>query len=59
MGRGAIRGGNVSAAQPEPQTEQKRNPWAEYERRKRALPDDLSNDDRDEQLRKIADELGI
>jgi hypothetical protein len=47
----------MSAAEPKPET--KKNPWAEYERRKQQLPDDLKPEDRDRELRRIADELGI
>lgn len=43
----------------QPQTDQQRNPWQEYERRKRELPESLSADERDAELRRIADELGI
>lgn len=44
---------------PEPKPEANKNPWAEYERRKQQLPEDLSADERDRELRRIADELGI
>lgn len=44
---------------PQPQTEQQRNPWVEYERRKAELPKEISSAEREEALRKIADELGI
>lgn len=47
----------MSAAEPKQET--KMNPWDEYERLKRELPDDLSTDERDRELRRIADELGI
>lgn len=45
------------SANPEPETET--NKWRVYEQRKRALPDDLSPAERDAEIRKIADELGI
>lgn len=48
--------GRVSA---KPETEKSVNPWAEHERRKAELPKDLSSEQRDQELRKIADELGI
>lgn len=44
---------------PKPKEEAKQNPWVEYERRKRDLPENLSQREREVELRKIADELGI
>lgn len=44
---------------PQPQPEQKKNPWVEYERRKAELPEDISSSEREAELRRIADELGI
>lgn len=46
------------SAQPQ-EKEQQKNPWKEYERRKAELPADLNPQQRDIELRKIADELGI
>lgn len=43
---------------PKPK-EQEPNPWAEYEKRKQELPETLSAEERDQECRKIADELGI
>jgi len=43
----------------QPKQEDQVNPWDEYERRKKELRADISSSERDEQLRKIADELGI
>jgi hypothetical protein len=42
-----------------PQAEKQANPWDEYERRKRELPKDLDPMQREAELRRIADELGI
>ena len=35
------------------------NPWEEYERRKKDLPDDLTPEEYTAEARKIADELGL
>ena len=56
MGQGAEGGMSTN---PKPQAEEQINPWAEYERRKQELSPDLSPSDREAQLRRIADDLGI
>ena len=45
------------SAQPQP--EEKKNLWKEYERRKAQIPQELSQDERDAEIKRIADELGI
>lgn len=47
------------SASPEQQADKQSNPWAEYERRKAELSADLSPVERERELRRIADELGI
>ena len=49
--------GSMSTARK--QEDRPANPWVEYERRKNELPESLSADQREAELRKIADELGI
>lgn len=35
------------------------NPWEEYERRKKALPDDLTPEERDKAIAAILEELNL
>lgn len=47
------------SANAKQQPEEQKNLWLEYERRKAQIPQDMSQEERDVEIKRIADELGI